>query len=267
MADVRLSTGISMFYNESGEGEPLLFVSGQNTDHTQWATVTPRYVDTYRIIVFDTRGTGSTDKPVDAPYSMRDFAADVVALLDALAVERAHIIGASMGGKITQQIAIDYPERVASAVLMATTPGGPHAASWDAQVARTMKSVPTGDAATDPILPLLVSELWAGENPDFAQNMAERRMNPGGPVPRRLHFQASQEHNAWESLPSITTPVLVVHGADDRISPVRNAELLASRIPAAELAVIEHGRHEFFVEYPKETTRIVRDFLARHSIQ
>src|SRR5687767_5054382 len=124
MTTASLRTGIDVFYKTAGHGEPLVFVSGQNTDHTQWDTVSPFFEDAYQTIVFDNRGTGATSKPSE-PYSMQGFAEDVIALLDDLSIDRAHVVGASMGGKITQWLAINHAERVASAMLMATTPGAP----------------------------------------------------------------------------------------------------------------------------------------------
>ena len=253
-----------MYFEDTGSGEPVVFVSGQNTDHTQWASVVPHFSD-YRTIVFDTRGTGASDKPSDA-YSVQGFANDTAALLDALGVERAHFIGASMGGKIVQWLLINHASRVASAVLMATTPGGENAAHWEPEVARTLRSVPTGDGTTDPIIPLLVSEKWARSHADVAQQIAGRRMNAGGVVPRRLHYQASMVHDAWEELASVTAPVLILHGEDDRMSPVRNAELLHERIAGSQLVTIPHGRHEFFIEFPDESFAAIRAFLARNPV-
>jgi pimeloyl-ACP methyl ester carboxylesterase len=253
-----------MYFEDTGSGEPIVFVSGQNTDHTQWKTITPLFSD-FRTIAFDTRGTGSSDKPSD-PYSLQGFADDTAALLDALDIPRAHFIGASMGGKIVQWLLINHPSRVASAVLMATTPGGVHEAGWDAEVGRVLRTAPTGDGKTDPIIPLLVSEQWASQHSAFAQAIAERRMNPGGAVPRRLHYQASMAHDTRDALPSIATPVLVLHGEDDRMSPLRNAELLHEGIAGSRLVTIPNGRHEFFVEFPDESLGAIREFLAANPI-
>jgi 3-oxoadipate enol-lactonase len=260
---IAISTGISVYFEDSGSGEPVVFVSGQNTDHTQWQSVTPYFSD-FRTIVFDTRGTGATDKPTD-PYSLQGFADDTAALLDALDIERAHFVGASMGGKIVQWLMINHPSRVASAVLMATTPGGKGEVSTD-EVDRVLRSAPTGDGKTDPIVPLLVSEQWAAANADFVQAIAERRMNPGGTVPRRLHYQASMAHDAWDQLPSIAAPVLVLHGEDDRMSLVRNAELLHERIANSKLVTVPNGRHEFFVEFPDISFGATREFLLENSL-
>lgn len=264
MPTATFDDGFSLYYEELGTGVPLVLISGQNTDHSQWDSVRTRYSDAYRTISFDHRGTGNSDKPDSPPYTTRGFAADVISLLDYLQIEWAHIFGVSMGGRVAQWVAIDHPDRVRSVVLAATTPGDAHGVIKSKEASRSLKVAPTGDAQTDPLIPYLVSDDWADNNLEFVQSIAERRLNPGGNRPIQMHYEASQSHNSWDYLPSIKVPTLVLHGDDDRLNPTANAHLLAERIPNAELYLIANGRHEFFIEFPEETTKIVRDFLSRH---
>jgi pimeloyl-ACP methyl ester carboxylesterase len=117
--------GTRIAYEVFGRGAPLLLISGQSLDRTMWDGVRPALAAEFRVIVFDARGTGASDKP-HTPYSTRGFAADAAAVLDAAGIARAHIYGFSMGGRVAQWLAIDHPERVGALVLGATTPGGAH---------------------------------------------------------------------------------------------------------------------------------------------
>ena len=90
--------------------------------------------------------------------------------------------------------------------------------------------------------------------------------NPIPPHAQRLHFLASEGHEAWDLLPTIISPTLVIHGNDDRVNPTANAPLLAERIPGAELYVLQGGRHLFFVEFREEASRVVNEFLAKHPL-
>jgi pimeloyl-ACP methyl ester carboxylesterase len=82
----------------------------------------------------------------------------------------------------------------------------------------------------------------------------------------RLYFQSSEKHDAWELLPTIQAPTLVIHGSNDLINATANAPLLADRIPTAELYIVQGGRHLYFIEFRSEASRVVIDFLARHPL-
>lgn len=96
------SDGIRLYYEEIGQGEPLLLINGQGGDHTGWDGVRDDFAGRYHVIVFDHRGTGQSDKPTEPPYSTRGFAQDVISILDHLNIPRAHAYGISMGGRICQ---------------------------------------------------------------------------------------------------------------------------------------------------------------------
>src|ERR1044071_6561394 len=118
MPSVRVGE-ISMYYIEAGRGEPLVLVMGLGAGHLAWGFQVPAFAERYRVIAFDNRGAGQTDAP-DHPYTTRMMADDTVGLMDALGVERAHVLGVSMGGMIAQEIALDHPDRVRSLQLHAT---------------------------------------------------------------------------------------------------------------------------------------------------
>lgn len=110
---------IEMFYVEAGIGDPLVLIMGYTGDHLAWGFQMPVFAAHHRVIAFDNRGAGQTDQP-DHPYTTRQMAADTVGLMDALGVERAHVLGVSMGGMISQEIALNHPDRVQTLQLHCT---------------------------------------------------------------------------------------------------------------------------------------------------
>jgi pimeloyl-ACP methyl ester carboxylesterase len=111
---------ISMYYEVHGEGEPLLLVTGLGADLTAFMFQTPEFSKKYQVVVFDNRGVGRTDA-LDMPYSTEIMADDTAGLLNVLSIEKAHILGTSMGGMIAQELALKYPQRVRSLILAAIT--------------------------------------------------------------------------------------------------------------------------------------------------
>src|SRR5262249_54140340 len=159
--------------------------------------------------------------------------ADAVALLDHLGLARTQVFGISMGGRVAQWLASEHAARVGALVLGCTTPGDAHG------VARSPK-VDAAFNSNNPLrmMPLFWSPVWM---------LPTRLPRPPGrppldvpmpPYARELHRAASEAHDAWDRLPSITAPTLVLHGDQDRVCPVANARLLAERIPGAEVQIV-----------------------------
>lgn len=254
--------GTRLFYDVTGEGEPVLLVAGLASDHRVWAGTRDDLAKHHRVIVFDHRGTGESDKPEAPPYSTRGFADDAVALLDHLQIPRAHVYGTSMGGRIGQWLAIAHASRVGALVLGCTTPGNAHGVRRPPEVDPELAS---GDPQR--LLPFLVSQAWIAQNLAFLGKFAEaQRAYPVPPHARRLHYVASEAHDVWDQLPSITAPTLVIHGSEDQVNVPSNAGLLAGRIPSAELSILEGARHAYWWEYREIASRIVLDFFARHPL-
>lgn len=259
--------GVSLYYEVHGDGEPLLLVSGQGSDHHGWDDVRDDFTPHFRVIVYDHRGTGLSDKPGEPPYSTRGFAADAVGLLDHLGIDRAHAYGISMGGRICQWLGIDHPGRVGALVLGCTTPGNAHGVSRPPAVNEGMANRPSDpEAALAFLLPQMVSPQYASAHPEYVERLRERFRNPIPPFARRLHYLASEGHDSWDALPSITAPTLVIHGDSDEINPTANAYLLAERIPGAEIYIVKGGRHGYFIEFREEASHVVLDFLRRHPL-
>ncbi len=254
--------GTRLAYDVIGDGPPLLLISGLASDRSAWSGAREVLAAHHRVVTLDHRGTGDSDKPEAPPYSTRGFASDAIAVLDHARVARAHAYGVSMGGRIGQWLAIDHPGRVGALILGCTTPGNAHGVRRPAHVDPIL-------AGGDPqrLLSFMVAEEWAAANRRFLDEQAGWLFAPTVPPhARRLHYLASESHDAWDRLPEITAPTLVIHGSDDEINVPANASLLASRIPGAELHLIAGARHIYFWDHAEEAHRVVREFLHRHQI-
>ncbi|MBB3665391.1 pimeloyl-ACP methyl ester carboxylesterase, partial [Prauserella sediminis] len=185
-------------------------------------------------------------------------AEDAVAVLDAAGAGRAHVYGTSMGGRVAQWLAADHPERVDRLVLGCTSPGGSHAVDRDPDVTRRLAQHDAA-AVRQALLDLMYTPAWLAAHPGPYRTIGERDTPPH--VLRR-HRIASHRHDAWDVLPDITAPTLVVHGTDDVFNPAANAPLLAERIPGATLRLIPGARHAYFEERRDIAGPLVLDFLT-----
>jgi len=254
--------GARLYFETVGTGEPLVLVNGQGNDHRGWKHVRNDFAEQYQVIVYDHRGTGASDKPEAPPYSTRGFAFDVIAILDHLQLQRAHVYGVSMGGRICQWLAIDHPLRIGALIMGCTTPGNAHGIRRGAHVDALMKN---GDPAQ--LLELLVSAQWAKLNQEFLVELAASSIRyPVPPYAKKLHYRASEMHDAWDLLPAIKAPTLLLHGSEDQVNLPANSQLLLERIPGARLQVIEDARHGYFWEFRALASRVVLEFLARYPL-
>ncbi|WP_129842248.1 alpha/beta fold hydrolase [Streptomyces sp. RFCAC02] len=250
------SDGCRIAYRTEGEGPPLVLLAGQANSHHWWDSVRRDFHTARSTIVLDYRGTGDSDKPRD-PYSTEGFADDVIAVLDDLGVERADVYGTSMGGRVAQWVAVRHPGRVRRLVLGCTTPGGPHSVPRDAAISRSLAAASPHEAARI-LADLMYTPGWRAAHPGPYGTLGD----PGMPLyARRRHFTASERHDAWDALPRVTAPTLVLHGTDDTFNPAANAPLLAGRIPGAVLHLVAGARHAYFEERRDEVNPLVLDFL------
>ncbi|MEU0133916.1 alpha/beta fold hydrolase [Streptomyces sp. NPDC006296] len=249
--------GTRIAYQLQGSGPPLVLLAGQANNHHWWDAVRDDFHSARSTLTLDYRGTGRSDKP-DTPYSTGLFAQDVIAVLDALGIDRADVYGTSMGGRVAQLLAARHPHRVGALVLGCTSPGGPHSVERSDEVRRALAQ-PQPGAARQALLELMYTPRWIASRPGPHHTLGD----PGMPAhARRHHLVASNRHDAWDVLPDIGAPTLVVHGSDDRLNPTANAHLLADRIPGARLHLIPGARHAYFEEFRAQAGPPVLDFLT-----
>lgn len=238
---------------------PLLLLAGQANSHHWWDGLRQGYEADFATVTLDQRGTGVSHGPV-GEWTTASFAEDVVDVLDTLGIERVLVHGTSMGGRVAQQLAAAHPERVRAMVLSCSSPGGPYAVPQPVAVRRALGRATTFDARAEVLFGLFHTEAWSGAIAE-SPLLGDRSMSP---AESRAHLRVSGRHDAWDLLGSITAPTLVLHGEDDQMTPAENSELLAERIPAAQLRLLPGGRHGFFAEFADEVTPMVIDFLRGH---
>ncbi len=256
MPHAKAADGTRIAYQTGGDGPPLLLLSGQANNHHWWEGIRADFEAAYRTVSLDYRGTGDSDKP-DIPYSTLGFAEDAIAVLDDLGIEQVAVYGTSMGGRVAQWLAARFPDRVHTLVLGCTSPGGRHAVERDAEV---RKSLAQADpvAARQALLELMYTPAYLASTSGPFNTLGD----PGMPAyAKRRHLYASNRHDAWEVLPDIAVPTLIVHGSEDRFNPPANAPLLGERIPSARLAWIPGARHAYFDEFRSTASPLVLEFL------
>lgn len=253
--------GIEVYYEQHGAGPDVLLVAGLGAHAGDWARQIAALAHHFRVTAFDNRGCGRSSAP-DELYSIRQMADDAAALMDALGIVRAHVVGSSMGGEIAQELAITYPERVGRLVLMATTAGG----RWAHAL------VPAGGLAVE--LRRIAAYLRTAARRlqrrlrALSTRWAERGTRPPTPEPPpapthglRRQQEATAAFDAHGRLQCITAPTLVLAGTKDRVAPVAAAEELARGIPGARLVVLPGAGHLMHYERADEVNRLLLHFL------
>lgn len=257
--------GLRMFYEWHGDGPgpPVALVMGLGGDSTAWGLQLAALAPAHRCLVLDNRGVGRTDAP-DTPSTIATMAGDLLGLLDALDVPRAHLLGASLGGAIVQEAALAAPDRVVSLQLHGTWPGpDPHLGAV-LQAFRLMRLGLGREDFARAVLPWIFTPACYAERPEFVDLVVQRTV--AHPYPPPLHgylrqVEAALTHDTRGRLGRIRCPTLVTVGAEDILTPARFARELAARIPGARLEVLPAG-HGYFWEAPAAFNAASRDFLA-----
>lgn len=247
---------------EYGDGHPLLMVTGLGYAIWSWQRQIPDWSQHFRLVAVENRGTGRSPKP-PGPYSIEQMADDAAEALDG---RRAHLIGYSMGGYISQTLALRHPELVERLVLVCTGTGGPE----HAEIPEETNAVWLANAGRTPAefaratMPLSFRPGWTDEHPDeFEQLLHDRLEHPTPPECWRAQYDA-----CWEFVREVTTveqiaaPTLVAHGDADRIVPYENGVELARRIPGSSLDTFQGGGHLLFLEEPERFNAMVTSFLT-----
>ncbi len=187
------ANGIEQYYEIYGTGKPLVLIAGLGYSLWQWHKMIPYLAKHFQVIAFDNRGVGQSDKPA-GPYTAQLLAADTVGLLDALKIERAIIMGHSMGGFVAQALALDFPQRVEKLILCSTNFGGPHHVPVTPEAMKVLTDV-NSDALTRFKNGLVVSTApgWAEKNPATIKEWVEWRVaNPIEAAPYQAQVPAQR---------------------------------------------------------------------------
>jgi 3-oxoadipate enol-lactonase len=258
-----LINGVELAYELRGAGAPLVMIHGAQGDQTMFDDLASRFADKFRVLTFDQRGSGLSGKPHTA-YSIALLADDTAMLMEHTGFSQAHVIGVSMGGTIAQELVLRHPAKVRSVILGCTTPGGRKAirigggAFAAAYSTRPMTAEERGRALAEAAF----TKGYIEQHPDIIPAMIEaRRQRPLDPAALEQRMKAVLAHDAYDRLPQITCPTLVITGKDDALVAWQNSELLAERIPGAKLVVLEAAGHCFWLEQPQQSRDAIAQFL------
>jgi 3-oxoadipate enol-lactonase len=265
MPFVHVADGTRIHYEVTGRpgATPILMIQGLGASKNAWNLQRIAMATRFRSISLDNRGAGRSDKPTQ-PFTLEQMADDAIAVLDAAGVETAHVVGASMGGVISQIIAVKYPHRVRSLTLVCTAcrnhPWRQELLQSWAHTAEEKGMIEVGKEAAQ----------WVMSPRSF------RRLVPAftwmGPLAalRPRHSFVSQiqaildtREDLVDELSSITAPTMVIVGNQDILTPRGDSEEIAERIPNAELVVISGAAHGLMMEHSTTFNKILIEFLQR----
>jgi pimeloyl-ACP methyl ester carboxylesterase len=254
--------GHELFYELRGAGEPLLAIMGMSGTHRTWGDPFLEALERdFQVLVYDHRGVGRSSRVADA-FTIERLARDADAVLDAVGWASAHVLGISMGGMVAQELALARPRRVRTLTLGCTYAGGPGAAlAPETTVQRLGAGWSSGDreAAVRTAWEVNVSAAFAADGDAWERFRRTALELPVALPVIMLQLQAIGSHDTSARLRELAMPVLVVHGSEDAMLPVGNAEAIAQRIPAARLEIWDGVGHLFFWERPDDAAALVRD--------
>lgn len=259
--------GININYSVQGKGEPLVLIMGYSGDQAGWMFQRRVFKKYYRVITFDNRGVGKTDKP-GGSYSTKMMADDTVGLMDHLGINKANVLGVSMGAMIAQVLAINYPERINKLVLGCTYADRDGSSGLAPEWPKTLgfgEDYTDEDVRSIPIFKL-ADTLYSLA---FSRLLFRIIFIPVAKIQVRLsgktgligQLEAVLGHNMLNNLPDVKVPTLVITGTKDRVIKPSSSEVIAKLIPNAKLVEVEGGSHTFFMEMSGRYNKEVLDFL------
>lgn len=256
---------IDINYTVTGQGEPLVMIMGLTATQSGWKPQIPYFKKHFQVITFDNRGIGRSSKP-QGPYSIRMMADDTIGLMDYLHIEKAHILGISMGGMIAQEIAINYPSRVMKLILASTYCCEDKKLNGSTlEMAKALKS-PSRKAGK-----ILIQ--MAFNNPfnrftlSFQSRLRSKFIRISDSVKAEIKNGVKSQlgacliHNTLDRLSSIQSPTLVIAGSRDRIIKPSSSEVIAGKIPHVRRVEVKNGSHSLNVEKKHIFNREVLHFL------
>ena len=250
-------------WERRGSGEPLLLIHGLGYARWGWEPVLPGLAERFDVLLFDNRGIGESDAP-PGPYTVAEMAADAVQVLDEAGVERAHVVGTSLGGMIAQELALSFPDRVDRLVLACTTPGGPNAHPMPQSTLALL-----AEAATlEPVVALrrfvenALSPATVASRPAVVEGiLAHRIATAQSPAAWAAQAAAGATFDAHDRIAGLAASTLVQHGTEDVVVDPRNADVLMRLLPDAKLVLFPGAGHLYFWEEPEGFVGSVTSFL------
>jgi 3-oxoadipate enol-lactonase len=260
------ANGQTLYYEIHGEGEALLCVMGLAANTLAWALQVQAFAERHRTVIFDNRDVGQSSKASEQ-YEIRDMAQDTLALADALELDSFHLLGYSMGGAISQELALIAPERVKSLTLAVTYAGTGNWGRTFSRVWGARRRQASREDHIDELMLLTLSEDFFNneEGTNYVRTMMLSDPNPQPPEAFARQLEASRQHDSRDRLGSLEMPVHVIGGEYDILVPIWKQRELAELIPGAKFTMIERCPHGANIERAPEFNQHVLDFIAEHA--
>src|SRR5256712_1396983 len=221
---------IQMYYEIHGDGEPLVLIVGLGTDISEWEGIIRGLAKKYKVLAFDNRGAGRTDKP-DTPYSIEMMAHDTAGLMQTLGIQQAHILGISMGGRIALALALRHPKSVKKLVLVSTSARS--IKNWRRYFFGILSSAP----------------IFRSKYPQPHYAFMRQR-------------QASFAYNCTDKLQELHIPTVIMHGKKDKIVPYRLAEEMHTGIKGSKMLTFAGGHIFFFMKEGQRFLDAIAEFVG-----
>jgi len=259
-------TAEGLYYEEAGQGEPLVMVQGLATDHFGWMLQVPEFSKHYRVITFDNRDAGQS-KRADAPYEVADMARDALALADHLELDTFHLLGMSMGGAIAQEVTLIAPEQLRTLTLVVTFGGG---GSWAAERSRLwskIRGLLDHETHLDWLLLFGMSEQFyaAPERVAYSKQLMRANPHPQPVDAFQRQVEASGRHETRDRLATISIPTHVIGAEHDTLVPVWKSKEIAELIPNADYSVMPAAPHALNMERAEEFNELVLGWLRANA--
>jgi len=256
---------ISMEYESNGEGFPLVMIMGLGGSLEWWGPPLIEEISKhYRTIIFDNRGIGQTDKP-DMKYSIKMFADDTVGLMNELKIERAHVLGISMGGMIAQELVLNHPERVEKLVLCSTFASMTGIVKILASLLKGLYKgrMKTPEKTREMLISTLFTKDFIKENLDKIEEAKQKafRVTPSFDEFKR-QLEAIIKFDSRKRLKTINKSVLIMHGKQDSLITYKASLQLAELIPYPKLTLFDNSAHALFSQEPEKVIKTLLEFLA-----
>ena len=257
--------GARIHFAEQGSGTPLVLIMGLGGAGSAWWRLLRNLPPSIHAITLDNRGTGASDRVRDR-LTMPGLGADVLAVMDAAEVARAHVMGTSLGGMVAQHLALEHPERVASLVLASTTAAAMRAAPpWRMLGAGALRPLLGPERARELLAPALYAAATLAEHPELVVEDL-RAEQPQDPVTVAAQLVAAAGHDTRPRLGALAgLGVTILHGAQDAVIPPERAHELAAAIPGARLVIIERCGHMMTTDAEAASAAAVLEHIARHT--
>jgi 3-oxoadipate enol-lactonase len=253
--------GAEIYYETTGEGDPLVLIMGLGADSRGWAMQTSAFAERYRVVLIDNRGVGKSSVP-PGPYTTAQMATDTLTVIEAEGIARAHVLGVSLGGAIAQELALLAPDRIRSLALGCTWAGP---TDWRSRIRATQ----LGILQTEGVEALVRFRVLFIFSPPLFQkapalmDVIEKTMGETSLDGYLLQLDAAEAHDARARLGSVRAPTVVLTGKRDILVPPELSMEVASLIPGAELVMLDTA-HAIQLEEAERFNQTVLDFFAKH---